>query len=108
MTATTSAASNGGTTPASAPERASGMARVKAAEAYHMASVAHDAAFEAERLCNQIYRAASDAYLRDVTEATAAEAVGSAAMRDNITEALRCLVAAENYLRSLGAGEPPF
>jgi hypothetical protein len=109
MTATTSAASNGGTTPASAPERLNGIARVKDAEAYHMASVAHDAAFEAERLCSQIYRAASDAYLRDaVGPATAAEAVESPAMQDNISEALRCLVATENYLRSLSCGEPPF
>jgi hypothetical protein len=108
MTTTASAAGNGGKNPDGAPERASVIARVQDAEAYHMASVAHDAAFEAERLCNQIYRAASDAYLRDVTGAAAAEAVGSTAMRDNISEALRCLVTAENYLRSLGCDEPPF
>ena len=67
MTTTAKAASNGSPDPATtaAPERITGMARVKEAEAHHISSVAHDAAYEAERLAYAIYRAASDAYLRD-------------------------------------------
>ena len=56
---TSTATSNGSTDPASAPERISGVTRVRDAQVYHLASLAHDAAFEAERLCNDIYRAAS-------------------------------------------------
>ena len=59
MTAPAKSASNG-TKPA--PDRTSGMARVREAQSYHLSSLAHDAAFEAERLCSQIYRTASDGY----------------------------------------------
>ena len=39
------------------------MAQVREAEAYHTASVMHDAIFEADQLCSAIYRAVTDAYL---------------------------------------------
>jgi len=109
-TATTKAAANGSqlTAPDPAPERLTGMALVEQAQAYHLASIARDAAYEAERLCDDIYRAASAAYLRHGTDRDAAQATTEPEMRDKASEAVRCLVAAENYLRSLTAGEPPF
>jgi hypothetical protein len=110
MTTTTTKAAVNGSQPAPAePERATGMALVEQAQAYHLASIAHDAAYEAERLCNDIYRAASSAYLRHGGgDRDAVQAITGPAMRDKISEAVRCLVSAENYLRSLTAGEPPF
>ena len=108
-TTTTKAAANGSQQTAAEPERATGMVRVEQAQAYHLASIAHDAAYEAERLCNDIYRAASSAYLRHGGgDRDAVQAITGPAMRDKISEAVRCLVSAENYLRSLTAGEPPF
>ena len=107
-TMTTKAAASGSQPTAAEPERATGIALVKQAQAYHLASIAHNAAFEAERLCNDIYRAASSAYLRHVGDSDAVQAITGPAMRDKISEAVRCLVSAENYLRSLTAGEPPF
>ena len=61
MTAPVKAASNGAETTEPAPQRKTGMAHVHEAEAYHTATLAHDAAFEAERLCSDIYRAVSGA-----------------------------------------------
>jgi hypothetical protein len=106
-TTTTKAAVNGSEQTPAEPERATGMALVEQAQAYHLASIAHDAAYEAERLCNDIYRAASSAYLRH-GDRDAVQAITGPAMRDKVSEAVRCLVSAENYLRSLTAGEPPF
>ena len=39
--------SNGSTDPAGTPERISGVTRVRDAQVYHLASLAHDAAFVA-------------------------------------------------------------
>ena len=70
MTTTTTAVSKGSTetTTAGKPERLTGMAQVREAEAYHTASVMHDAIFEADRLCSAIYRAVTDAYFSHVRE----------------------------------------
>jgi hypothetical protein len=106
MTVTTKAASNGSTSAAK-PERVSGITRVQESEAYHAASVAHDAAFEAERLCNDIYRAASDAYLRDSGTSEAAAVLRDQVTLDKIQEAISCLAVAGQYLRDL-LSEPPF
>ncbi len=117
MTTTTTTASNGSTTetPAGKPERLTGMAQVREAEAYHTASVMHDAIFEADRLCSAIHRAVSDAYLSRIredqadTEArSAAETAASPEVRDQAAEALRCLYAAQSYLQQLTSYEPPF
>jgi hypothetical protein len=119
MTTTTAAASNGSNgstdTPAGKPERLTGMAQVREAEAYHTASVMHDAIFEADRLCSAIYRAVTDAYLTRIREdqadpeaLTAAETADSAEVRGQAAEALRCLYAAQTYLQSLTNYEPPF
>ena len=88
------------------PEPKTGIACVRDAEVYHLACVARDAAFEAERLCTAIQRAASDTYLRDNGEA--ADSWLQANERDRqAEEALRCLETAQHYLRSL-TSEPPF
>jgi hypothetical protein len=108
MTSTIKAASNGSASAAAGkPERASGITRVQESEAYHAASVAHDAAFEAERLCNDIYRVASDAYLRDSGTSEAAAVLRDQVTLDKIQEAISCLAVAGQYLRDL-LGEPPF
>ncbi len=111
MSTTTTAASNGSTDApaASQPERLSGMARVREAAAWRTASVAHDAAFEAERLCYEIHSTVNDAYQQGGS--TAAEAAASRAVRDKVQEARTCLFAAANFLNALinGASEdPPF
>ena len=116
MTTTTTATGNGSTdTPAGKPERLTGMAQVREAEAYHTASVMHDAIFEADRLCSAIYRAVTDAYLTrlredqaDTEAGTAAETADSPEVRGQAAEALRCLYAAQTYLQSLTSYEPPF
>jgi hypothetical protein len=117
MTTTTAAASNGSTdtTTTGKPERLTGMAQVREAEAYHTASVMHDAIFEADRLCSAIYRAVTDAYLTRVRDdqadpeaRTAAETADSPEVRGQAAEALRCLYAAQTYLQSLTSYEPPF
>jgi hypothetical protein len=106
---TISTASNGTKAPASAPERLHGMARVEDAMTYHLASIAHDAACEAERLCNDIYHAASDGYLRSSSaDDTAPEGTGKPSQGDQITEAIRCLTAAQDFLRQLNGYQPPF
>ena len=98
MTTTTTAAGNGSTdtTTTGKPERLTGMAQVREAEAYHTASVMHDAIFEADRLCSAIYRAVTDAYLTRVREdqadaeaRTAAEMADSPEVRGQAAEALR-------------------
>ena len=118
MTTTTTAAGNGSTDTATTtgkPERLTGMAQVREAEAYHTASVMHDAIFEADRLCSAIYRAVTDAYLTRIREdpadseaGTAAETADSPEVRGQAAEALRCLYAAQTYLQSLTSYEPPF
>jgi hypothetical protein len=116
MTTTTTATGNGSTdTAAVKPERLTGMAQVREAEAYHTASVMHDAIVEADRLCFAIYRAVTDAYLNRVREdqagteaGTAAEMADSPDVRGQAAEALRCLYAAQTYLQSLTSYEPPF
>ena len=115
MTTTTTADSNGSTnTPTGKPERLTGMAQVREAEAYHTASVMHDAIFEADRLCSAIYRAVTDAYLlriedrADTETRSAAETAASAEVRDQAAEALRCLYSAQSHLQQLTNYEPPF
>lgn len=105
---TAKAASNGKpTTGPQARERMSGLARIREAQAYHLSSVAHDAAFEAERLCQEVYRAASDAYLRDSRNISeAAEVLATPAMQDKIIEACNCLVVAVDVLSSLRNQSP--
>jgi hypothetical protein len=108
MTASVKTASNGSTGTPAKPERKTGVARVREAEVYHTASVVHDAAFEAERLCNDIWRAMSDVYVqRDVSES--AQALTAPDMQRKIREAFACLDTAQDYLRHLMvSGEPPF
>ena len=92
------AAANGGT-------RVSGMARVQESYAWSTASVMHDAASEAERLCNAIYNAVHEAYF---DSKTAAQTAASEDIREKAAEARRCLYAAVNYLTALiGDAEPP-
>jgi hypothetical protein len=100
---TAKAASDGTKDPASPPERISGVARVQDAQAYHLASVAHDAAFEAERLCNDIYRAATGPYLREST----AETLADPAMIRKAEDAVICLATAQVYLTDLFYGSLP-
>jgi len=121
MTATTAAASNGSTTteapaPASEPERLTGMARVRDTEVYHDASILRDAMSEADRLCESIYRAISDAYFKDIRRKaddadgrTAAEVADSPDVCGQAREALECLNAALGYVNRLtGTYPPPF
>ena len=100
MTAPAKSASNG-TKPA--PDRTSGMARVREAQSYHLSSLAHDAAFEAERLCSQIYRTASDgySYLREPAATGAPNVADDLAMHAKAREALACLATAITYLNYL-------
>jgi hypothetical protein len=104
---TAKAASNGDTGPAGTPERISGVARVRDAQVYHLASLAHDAAFEAERLCNDIYRAASDARFGDPRSGDAREPLDHQAMTAKAEEAVLCLVTAVLYLTDLFTGDLP-
>ena len=121
MTTTVEAASNGSTITDQAtvatgqPERITGMAQVREAEAYQAASVMNLAMSEAERLCGEVYRAVSDAYFKDVRKnadsdgRTAVQTAESPEIRGKATEALNCLHVAEQYVRRLLAGsEPPF
>jgi hypothetical protein len=108
MTAPVKAASNGAETTEPAPQRKTGMAHVHEAEAYHTATLAHDAAFEAERLCSDIYRAVSGAYLRDGgTVSEAAETAADPATERKAREAIECLHTAQRNLRAL-IDDPPF
>jgi hypothetical protein len=108
MTATVKAASNGSTDTTPAPERKSGLALVREAEVYHTASIAQDAAFEAERLCSDICRTAG-AYLQRDNVSEAAQALTHPEMQRKLREAVECLNTAQDYLRHLMvADEPPF
>jgi hypothetical protein len=100
MTAPTTAASNGHDKPRPTAERARGMTHVQQAQAYHLASLAHDAAFEAESLCNQIYRTASDGYLREPASETPGVATDPA-MTVTAKEGIACLATALIYLIDL-------
>jgi len=104
---TAKAASNGDTGPAGPPERISGVTRVRDAQVYHLASLAHDAAFEAERLCNDIYRAASDARFGDPRSGNEPAPLDHQAMTAKAEEAVLCLVTAVLYLTDLFTGDPP-
>ncbi len=109
MTAPVKAASNGSKPTSPAPERKTGMAYVREAEAYHVATVAHSAAFEAERLCNDIYRTASDAHFGRDDSNQAVTDLTSPEMQHKVREAFDCLDAAQEHLRHLMAcDEPPF
>jgi hypothetical protein len=117
MTTTTTVAGNGSTdtTTTGKPERLTGMAQVREAEAYHTASVMHDAIFEADRLCSAIYRAVTDAYFKRTGEdqadgdvRTATDTASSPEVRDQAAEALRCLYSAQSHLQQLTNYEPPF
>jgi hypothetical protein len=104
---TAKAASNGGTRPAGPPERISGVTRVRDAQVYHLASLAHDAAYEAERLCNDIYRAASDARFGDPGSDDSPAPLDHQAMTAKAEEAVACLVTAVLYLTDLFTGDLP-
>jgi len=100
---TAKAASNGNTAtaPASKPERPTGYARLREAEVYHASSVMQDAAFEAERLCEAIYRTVSDVFRNRLdlpAGPTTVEVAESPEIRAKAIEALRCLRVAEEYL----------
>ena len=97
MTAPTTA-SNGHTKPRPTPERTHGMARVQEAQGWYLASVARDAAGEAERLCSDIERAASAVYTRQTgLEATFTDP----ALVAKANEAMACLATAVIYLAGL-------
>ncbi len=109
MTESVKSVSNGSKAAPSTPERKTGMAKVREAEAYHVVSVAHDAAFEAERLCDDIYRTASDAYFGRGEQNEAAQLLASPEMQRKIQDAFGCLDAAQDHLRHLiHCGETPF
>jgi ferric-dicitrate binding protein FerR (iron transport regulator) len=102
MTATTDKTASNGS------KRLTGMTRVREAETWRIASVMHDAAFEAERLCEQVYRAISDAYQPSQGDSTAAATAASPDIRARAQEARLCLYAAAGHLTALiGDGEPP-
>jgi hypothetical protein len=104
---TANATSNSDADPAGTPERISGVTRVRDAQVYHLASLAHDAAFEAERLCNDIYRAASDARFGDPGSGGAPAPLDHQAMTAKAEEAVACLVTAVLYLTDLFTGDLP-
>ena len=103
MTASDTTASNGETTkPRPVPEHSHGLARVQEAQGYHLASVARDAAGEAERLCSDIMRAASAAYTRETGAAATFTDPEMVAKGD---EAVACLATALIYLADLFGGQ---
>jgi len=81
------------------------MAYVQEADAWRTASVMHDAVFAAERLCNDVYRAISDAY-KPGGDSSAVTTAASPDIRAKAEEARRCLYAAVNYLTVLIGDEP--
>jgi hypothetical protein len=110
MTATTTPTANGSKPAASSVrvERKHGMARVLEAQAWRTASVLEDAAFEAERLCHQIYTAVSAAYQSADGSSAAADVAASEDVRSLACEARDCLYAAVGHINDLIAGsEPP-
>jgi hypothetical protein len=98
MTAPAKTASNG-TEPA--PEQIHGIARIREAQSYHLSSLAQDAAYEAERLCSQIHRTASEGYLRVPGPAEAPDLADDPAIYGKAREALACLATAITYLNYL-------
>jgi hypothetical protein len=97
MTASTTAASNGHTKTWPTPEHSHGIARVQEAQGYHLASVARDAAGEAERLCSDIMRTASSAYTRETGPAT----FNDPELIVKANEAVTCMATAIVYLTEL-------
>jgi hypothetical protein len=104
------ATGNGSNTTTTAPERPVGVAYVRDAEAYHLVTIAHVAAYEAERLCNQIYRAASETRFGDSPDSvSAADVLADPDTKGHMNEAIRCMNVAAGYLNTLlGDTEPPF
>ena len=96
MTATT-----GKTTGNDSAPLPSGMARVRESEAWRTASVMHDAAFEAERLCNEIYQAITKAYTPQSGQTSAAEVAACYDTAVKAGEARDLLQAAITYLVTL-------
>ena len=107
MTTTTGKTAAATAADGSAKPTLSGMARVREVDTWRLASIMHDAASEAERLCNDIYTAVSTAYF---DHNAAAETAASDDLRAKGAEARLCLYAAVNYLTALidGQGDPPF
>ncbi len=113
MTATTTAASDGGTDATTAeatgqPDKPFGMAVVREADTYHTATILYEAVGEADRLCTAIQGAVSDAHFRDVrksrakgTGLTATQTAESPPVQAKIREVLNCLQAAEDYVKRL-------
>ena len=108
MTTTTSPAANGSASPEPKPERLSGMAAIREAEAWRTASLMHSAAFEAEQLANAIYRAVTDAY-NPQGISTAAQTATSPEIQARAHETGQCFYAALSHLNDLVADtELPF
>jgi hypothetical protein len=101
---TTKAASNGSKPATSMPDNRNGRARVQEAQAYHMVAVAHTAAYEAERLIDEIYRAASDAYLPSAGESHVIDVLADPVMDGKADEAVFCLLAAVLQLTDMFGG----
>ena len=96
MTATTDKPTDDGSV-----QPPSGMARVREAEAWRTASVMHDAAFEAERLCDEIYQAITSAYMPRSCQTSAAEVAACYDIAVKAGEARDLLQAAITYLSTL-------
>lgn len=106
-TASGKAASNGSTADRE-PKRLTGMARVLESETWRLASNMHDAVFEAQRLCNEIYHTVYDAY-QPQGDSTAAQVAATTDIQAKADEARRLMQAAVTYLNALtGADKPPF
>jgi hypothetical protein len=93
-TAADKAASNG----SKSKQELTGIARVREADIWRIASVMHDAVYEAERLCNDIYRIVTDAYHNT---STAVATAASQEIRAKADEAYGCLQLAASYLDDL-------
>jgi len=108
MTTASKAASNGNAASDATKKRVKGMARVKEGETWRTASVMHDAAYEGELLCREIYNAIYEAY-QPGGDSTAADLAASPDIRAKAEEAVYCLNAAIGFLVALtGSAEPPF
>jgi hypothetical protein len=102
MTAPSAAASNGHTKTRPTPERSHGMTRARQSVAFHTSVIAQNASIEAEQLCRDIERIASDAYFEEGgTTNDAAKALSSPEVQDKIKEACDCLELAQDYLHRL-------
>jgi len=109
MTAPAKAASNGKDS-ASTPQPKTGLVYVQDSIGYHLANIAHDAAYEATSLCMDIYRAASDAHTRNAPVGSQdAQVLADPGIQLKIKEAFDCLDLAQEYLHRLMArNDPPF